>query len=250
MEVLRVDGLCKKYPEFELKNVSFSLESGQIMGFVGRNGAGKSTTIKAMLNMIHSESGRAEILGMNVAESETECKKNIGVVYGGINFYPKKKLSVIKNTVKAFYGGSWDEEKYNKYMNLFSIDDRKTADELSSGMKIKFLIALALSHGAKLLIFDEPTSGLDPVSRDDICRLFQSLVKSGERAIFFSTHIVSDLEKCATHITYIRNGEIAESLPIGEMLEKYSELKPDGKPSLEEIIVSLERTDYDDEIFD
>ena len=93
MEILRVDGLCKKYPEFELKNVSFKVESGQIMGFVGRNGAGKSTTIKAILNMIHADAGSAEILGMRVAEKETECKKNIGVVLGGINFYPKKKLS-------------------------------------------------------------------------------------------------------------------------------------------------------------
>lgn len=110
MEILRVDGLCKKYPEFELKNVSFKVESGQIMGFVGRNGAGKSTTIKAILNMIHADAGSAEILGMRVTEKETECKKNIGVVLGGINFYPKKKLSAIKNTVRSFYGDKWNEE--------------------------------------------------------------------------------------------------------------------------------------------
>ena len=116
-------------------------------------------------------------------------------------------------------------------------------------MKIKFMIALALSHGARLLIFDEPTSGLDPVSRDDICTLFKSLVKSGERAIFFSTHIISDLEKCATHITYIRNGEVAESLPIEEMISKYSDSR-EQRRSLEDIIVSLERTDYDDKVFD
>lgn len=250
MQILKVDGLCKKYPEFELKNVSFSVESGQIMGFVGKNGAGKSTTIKAILNMIHSDSGSAEILGMNVAENETECKKNIGVVLGGIDFYPKKKLCTIKNTVRNFYGESWDEDQYNKYIRLFSIDDRKNADELSTGMKIKYMIALALSHGAKLLIFDEPTSGLDPVSRDDICNLFKSLVKSGERAIFFSTHIISDIEKCASHVTYIHNGEILDSMPLSDILEKYSYLKEDGKPTLEEIIVELERTDYDDKMFD
>ena len=250
MEILRVDGLCKKYPEFELKNVSFKVESGQIMGFVGRNGAGKSTTIKAILNMIHADAGSAEILGMRVAEKETECKKNIGVVLGGINFYPKKKLSAIKNTIRSFYGDKWNEEKYLKYIKLFEIDDKKTADQLSTGMKIKFMIALALSHEAKLLIFDEPTSGLDPVSRDDICNLFKSLVKSGERAIFFSTHIISDIEKCATHVTYIHDGEIAESTSVDNMLDKYSYIKEDGKPTLEDIIVSLERTDYDDKIFD
>ena len=112
------------------------------------------------------------------------------------------------------------------------------------------MIALALSHGAKLLIFDEPTSGLDPVSRDDICNLFKSLVKSGKRAIFFSTHIISDIEKCATHVTYIHDGEIAESTSVDNMLDKYSYIKEDGKPTLEDIIVSLERTDYDDKIFD
>ncbi|HJI46271.1 MAG TPA: ATP-binding cassette domain-containing protein [Oscillospiraceae bacterium] len=132
MEILKVDEICKKYPEFELKNVSFKVESGQIMGFVGRNGAGKSTTIKAMLNMIHADSGSAEILGMNVSENETECKKNIGVVLGGINFYPKKKLFTIKNTVRSFYGNKWDEEKYLKYIKLFEIDDKKTADQLSA----------------------------------------------------------------------------------------------------------------------
>ena len=133
---------------------------------------------------------------------------------GGINFYPKKKLFTIKNTVRSFYGNKWDEEKYLKYIKLFEIDDKKTADQLSTGMKIKFMIALALSHGAKLLIFDEPTSGLDPVSRDDICNLFKSIVKSGERAIFFSTHIISDIEKCATHVTYIHDGEIVESTSV------------------------------------
>lgn len=250
MEILKVDGLCKKYPNFTLKDVSFKLESGQIMGFVGRNGAGKSTTIKAMLNMIHADGGEVEILGKNVAEYETECKNETAVVYGGINFYPKKKLYIIKNTVKDFYRDKWDEEKYRKYTELFEIDDKKAADQLSTGMSIKFMIALALSHGAKLFILDEPTSGLDPVSRDDICNIFKGLVKSGERAVFFSTHIISDLESCATHVAYIRKGEIAELLPKDEMLKKYSYLNPDGSPTLEEIIVSLERTDYDDEVFD
>ena len=249
--VLETHALTKTYKRFTaLDGLTMRIPKGAIYGFVGRNGAGKSTTIKAMLNMIHADSGSAEILGMNVSENETECKKNIGVVLGGINFYPKKKLFTIKNTVRSFYGNKWDEEKYLKYIKLFEIDDKKTADQLSTGMKIKFMIALALSHGAKLLIFDEPTSGLDPVSRDDICNLFKSIVKSGERAIFFSTHIISDIEKCATHVTYIHDGKIAESTSVENMMNKYSYLKEDGKPTLEDIIVSLERTDYDDKIFD
>ena len=131
--MVEVKNLTKKYgSKTVLDNVSFDVKDGEILGFLGPNGAGKSTTIKAMLNMIHADAGSAEILGMSVAENETECKKNIGVVLGGINFYPKKKLFTIKNTVRSFYGDKWDEEKYLKYIKLFSIDDKKTADQLST----------------------------------------------------------------------------------------------------------------------
>ena len=251
MKVLKVENLTKVYPEFKLDNVSFEIEEGSIMGFVGKNGAGKSTTIKALLNMIHSESGKVEILSQDFAEHESDIKSEIGVVLGGIDFYSKKKLKSIKSITKDFYGSKWDESKYLKYMKAFEIDENKKVDELSSGMRVKFMIALALSHDAKLLILDEPTSGLDPVSRDDLCNLFLHLVKSGERSIFFSTHITSDLEKCATDITFIKDGKIVNSLPIGEMMEHYSYLKQDGKTlTLEDIIVSVERRDYDDKIFD
>jgi ABC-2 type transport system ATP-binding protein len=251
MTILKAENLNKTYPNFSLKNVSFQIEQGTIMGFVGKNGAGKSTTIKAILNMIHTGSGRVEIFGKDFWENETECKGEIGVVMGGIDFYLKKKLSMIKNVTKTFYGEKWDEEKYKKYISAFEIDDSKKVDQLSSGMRVKFMIALALSHNAKLLILDEPTSGLDPVARDDLCNLFRSLVQNGERSIFFSTHITSDLEKCATHITFIKDGAIINSLPIDDMMEYYSYLKQDDKPlTLEDIIVSVERKDYDDKIFD
>lgn len=251
MKVLKVENLNKSYPEFKLENVSFEIEEGTIMGFVGKNGAGKSTTIKAILNMIHSQSGRVEILGKNFNENESEIKAEIGVVLGGIDFYGKKKLKSIKNSTKQFYGDKWDDEKYAKYMKAFEIDENKKADELSSGMRVKYMIVLALSHDAKLLILDEPTSGLDPVSRDDLCNLFRHLVKNGERSIFFSTHITSDLEKCATDITFIKDGKIVNSLPMNKMMEHYSYLKQDGKTlTLEDIIVSVERRDYDDKIFD
>lgn len=221
------------------------------MGFVGKNGAGKSTTIKAILNMIHSDSGEIEIFGKDFTENESKIKNEIGVVLGGIDFYGKKKLSTIKKVTQSFYGNKWDDLKYKKYIKVFEIDDNKRADQLSSGMRVKFMIALALSHDAKLLILDEPTSGLDPVSRDDLCTLFTHLVKSGQRSIFFSTHITSDLEKCATHITFIKDGSIVNSLPIDEMMECYSHLKQDDKKlTLEDIIVSMERKDYDDKLFD
>lgn len=241
MTVLRVENLCKSYEKFSLENVSFEVEKGAVMGFIGINGAGKSTTIKAMLDMIHYDSGKITI----------PEKKDLGVVIGDSDFYPNKKAVKVKNIVKSFYPDSWDEEKYGRYTKLFNVDDSKKISEFSSGMKIKFMIALALSHDAKLLIFDEPTSGLDPVSRDELCGIFKNLVKNGERSIFFSTHITSDLEKCATHITYIRNGRIFDSLPYGEMLEKYSYMGNGEKDvTIEDIIVGTEGRNLDAESFD
>ena len=249
MNILEVEGLCKTYPAFQLRGVSFAVAPGTIMGFIGRNGAGKSTTIKSMLNLVHPDSGRVTMFGQDFYANEPACKQQLGVVLGGVDFYPNKKLRSITNVTRTFYD-RWDENKYRHYLQLFALDETKKASQLSSGMRVKYMLALALSHDARLLILDEPTSGLDPVSRDDICNLFKSLVKSGERAIFFSTHIISDIEKCATHVTYIHDGEIAESTSVDNMLDKYSYIKEDGKPTLEDIIVSLERTDYDDKIFD
>jgi ABC-2 type transport system ATP-binding protein len=210
LEILSVRNLCKKYEKFELKNVSFSLEPGYIMGFIGRNGAGKTTTLKTMLNLVRADSGSVTVLGTEFRQDEHELKQKVGFILGGASFYPKKKLRVITDVVRRFYD-EWDDTVYTDYLRRFELDDSKKVDELSSGMKVKYALALALSHNAKLLLLDEPTSGLDPVSRDDILELFQELIENGERSILFSTQITSDLEKCADFITYIKNGEIVSS---------------------------------------
>jgi ABC-2 type transport system ATP-binding protein len=220
MNILSVQGLCKKYEKFQLKNVSFSLDKGYIMGFIGRNGAGKTTTLKSMLGLVHPDSGQVSILGKNFAENEFDCKQEIGLVLGGINYYPKKKLKAITDVTKRFYS-NWDEKKYERYLDHFDLDPEKRIDQLSSGMSVKYSLALALSHNAKLLILDEPTSGLDPVSRDEIIEIFQEIVEDGEHSILFSTHITSDLEKCADFITYIKNGEIICSTEKDSFLENY-----------------------------
>ncbi|MGN0468115.1 MAG: ABC transporter ATP-binding protein [Acutalibacteraceae bacterium] len=207
MSILEVKNLCKKYPSFELKNVSFSLEEGKITGFVGRNGAGKSTTLSCLFNFVHPNGGEIRFFSKPLLSNESYIKENVGYVSGCINFYMKKKLKKITAVTKSFYK-NWDEAAYEKYMKLFALDENKTPDGLSQGMKTKYSIALALSHGAKLLILDEPTSGLDPVSRDELLDIFMSLSDEG-KTILFSTHIISDLEKCADNIIYIKNGEIA-----------------------------------------
>lgn len=248
MKILEVKDLTKKYEKFTLDKVSFNLEAGCIMGFIGRNGAGKSTTIKSMLNMVHPDSGSIKIFGKEFSDNEFFIKQNIGVVLGGIDFYPRKKLKTLTNVTKRFYE-NWDETEYEKCIKLFELDEDKRADQLSAGMKVKYMIALALSHRAKLLIFDEPTSGLDPVSRDELLDIFERLVKDTDRSILFSTHITSDLEKCAGYITYIKDGQILASDTRDNFQEHFQYLKTDdanGKLSLEDIMVRIERKNYEE----
>lgn len=215
MSILEVEGLCKTYPAFRLRDVSFAVEPGAIMGFIGRNGAGKSTTIKAMLNLVHPDGGRVTMFGRDFYADEPACKQQLGVVLGGVDFYPNKKLRSITNVTRTFYD-RWDENKYRHYLSLFALDETKKVSQLSSGMRVKYMLALALSHDARLLILDEPTSGLDPVSRDELMELFRGVVQSGERSILFSTHITSDLDKCADDIVYIRQGKILAEDTIGD----------------------------------
>lgn len=219
MKVLEIKGLCKRYPGFALEDVSFSLESGKIIGFIGRNGAGKTTTLKAMLNLVHPDAGEVRFFGMNFKENELEIKRRIGFVTGGTDFYPLKKLSVITAVTKRFYD-KWDEAAYEQYMKMFSLDPNKTPSQLSAGMKVKYSLTLALSHGAELLILDEPTSGLDPVSRDDLLEVFLNLSRQG-KTILFSTHITSDLDKCADNIVYIKCGRIIAEKPMDDFIGAY-----------------------------
>ena len=220
MTMLNVQGLCKRYDKFYLDNVSFSLDEGYIMGFIGSNGAGKTTTLKSILNIIHNDGGKVEIFGKDFRDNELEMKQDIAFMMGGSDYYLKKKLGTIHGVVKRFYS-NWDDDAYARYLKRFKLDEDKKVEELSQGMRIKFALTLALSHNAKLLILDEPTSGLDPVARDNLLELFQELVEDGKKSILFSTHITSDLEKCADFITYINNGKIVESRTKDELLESY-----------------------------
>lgn len=220
MPILKVDSLCKSYEKFKLKNVSFSLDKGYIMGFIGANGAGKTTTLKSILNLIPFESGEIEALGKDFSQNELILKSDIGFMFGGVDFYPNSKIKTLTEVTKRFYD-NWDESIYTYYLNRFKLDENKKLKELSNGMRVKYSLTLALSHNAKLLILDEPTSGLDPVARDDILELFQELIEDGQKSILFSTHITSDLEKCADFITYINNGKIIESCTKDEFIDLY-----------------------------
>jgi len=204
--MLEVRGLCKRYPAFTLSDVSFSLQRGEIVGFIGRNGAGKTTTLKSLLGLVHPDAGDIRFFGLPFAENELSIKQRIGFVSGGVDYYSTKRIGTIANVCKRFYE-NWDEATYQKCLLRFNLDERKTPAQLSAGMRVKFSLALALSHGAELLILDEPTSGLDPVSRDELLEEFLLLREQGV-TILFSTHITSDLDRTADRILYIKNGRI------------------------------------------
>ena len=220
MKILQVQNLRKQYPGFLLNDVSFDVEEGCIMGFIGRNGAGKTTTIKTMLNLSHADGGSVLFEGRDVWANETECDKQIGLVLGEFSYYRRKKLNAIVDVTKRFYA-DWDETLYQTLLKRFSLDPEKKVSELSQGMRVKFALALALSHRAKLLILDEPTSGLDPVSRDELLEIFRAIIEDGEHSILFSTHIISDLEKCADYITYIKDGKIVVSTDADSFKDAY-----------------------------
>ena len=203
---LKVQGLCKYYPAFRLEDVSFSLVPGTITGFIGRNGAGKTTTINSVLSFVHPDTGKITFFGLEYPEHDREIKEKIGFVSAGMTYYTRKKLKTITGVVKSFYPG-WDDGAYERWMKSFGLDGEKTPAELSNGMKIKYALALALSHGAELLILDEPTSGLDPVSREELVEVFLKLKDEG-KTVFFSTHITSDLEKCADRILFLQEGQL------------------------------------------
>ena len=220
MKILEIQNLRKAYPSFLLDDVSFDVEEGSIMGFIGRNGAGKTTTIKSVLRLVHADGGRVLFEGKDLWKNETVCKKQIGLVLGEFNFYKRKKLRTIAAVTKQFYE-DWDEETYRTLMQRFSLDPEKKICELSQGMRVKFALVLALSHKAKLLILDEPTSGLDPVSRDELLEIFRNIIEDGEHSILFSTHIISDLEKCADYITYLKAGKVLVSTDADSFKDAY-----------------------------
>ena len=227
-DFLTLEKVNKKYPTFSLKDVSFSIQPGQIMGFIGRNGAGKTTTLKSIMNLIHYDSGKIMAFGTDMKENELANKQRIGFALSELNYYPNKTIRQLMQVTKKFYK-NFDDAKFNQVCELFNLNIDKKLEELSSGMKVKYSVAIALSHHAELLILDEPTSGLDPVSRDEILDIFREIVRSGERAILFSTHITSDLDKCASNITYIHDGSIVYTGTKKEFVSSYLFVKDKSK---------------------
>ena len=219
MNALEVKELTKIYPGFTLDKVSFCVPQGHISGLIGRNGAGKSTTIKGILRLIATE-GDVTVYGKDIHKDEMIAKQMIGYVGGGFRYYPMNTLAAIRKAYSPFYP-TWDQSRYEKFLAQFELSERKKVKELSEGMKVKFALALALSHEAKLLVMDEPTSGLDPLSREEFCDIVLQLVRDEGVSVLFSTHITSDLMRIADDVVYISQGKIVAACPLKELLDKY-----------------------------
>ncbi|MBP3040828.1 ABC transporter ATP-binding protein [Bacillaceae bacterium Marseille-Q3522] len=218
--MLQISNLSKTYKDFSLKNINISLERGYIMGFIGPNGAGKSTTIKLIMNLIKKDSGEIRIFGMENEKNDLAIKERIGFVYDENHFYEELTVLEMKKMISPFYK-RWDEDAFQKYMKEFNLPLKKQIKHLSKGMKMKFSLAIALSHHAELFIMDEPTSGLDPLVRSELLEILQMVIQDENNSVFFSTHITSDLDKIADYITLIQNGKIILKETKDQLLDQY-----------------------------
>lgn len=222
--ILEVKDMTKKYDDFCLDHINFSLPSGSIMGLIGENGAGKTTTIKAILKLIDVDEGCVNIFGSSYDADEKLIKKQIGVVFDECNFHYYMDAFKVSKIMQDIHPG-WDSDLFRQYLKNFNISEKKTVKEMSRGMRVKFSLAVALAHRPKLLILDESTSGLDPVSRDDILDILMEFIQDEEHSVLISSHITSDLEKIADYITFLHEGKIILSKSKDELIYNYGIIK-------------------------
>ncbi len=221
---LKLEGVSKKYEGFSLDNVDITLPSGCIMGFIGENGAGKSTTIKLILDLIHRDSGTITILGQDNRNDSKMLRENIGVVMDESCFPDNLTINDVNLIMKNIYR-TWSETTFRSYTERFSLPGKKITKDYSHGMRMKLAMAVALSHDSRLLILDEATSGLDPIVRDEILDVFLQFIQDESHSIFMSSHILSDLEKVCDYITFLHKGKIIFSEAKDDLMERYGILK-------------------------
>lgn len=221
---IEIKGINKKYAQFELSNVSFTVPCGTVMGFIGENGAGKSTTIKAILGLMKPDSGEITVLGEDSQNLSKELKEKIGVVFDGLTF-PNTLNAIQLDKVMTGIYRNWSSETFFKYLTRFELPTKKKFKTFSRGMEMRLSIAAALSHDPTLLVLDEPTSGLDPVMRSDILDIFLEFMQDESHSILLSSHITSDLDRIADYITFIHKGKVIFTEERNEMRDKYRIIK-------------------------
>lgn len=226
MNILEVRNLNKQYKDFSLKNINLTIPSGYIMGYVGQNGAGKTSTINMINHICKFKEGTIKVNGIRYEDNPVKYKESIAYI-GDESFFSKNaKIKLIRKTLKDFYP-TFDEEKFNSLIKKYGLPENKKIDNFSRGMKVKLMFATVFSRDSKLMILDEATNGLDPVVRDELLSDLQAYIENGERSILFSTHVLSDLEEIADYIAFIDRGEIVLDKPKDEMIEDYMLVKGD-----------------------
>lgn len=227
--VLEINNLCKNYADFSLQNINMSLEKGTLTGFIGPNGAGKTTTIKSILNMIQPDQGKITVLGLDSVHNDLAIKSKLGVVLDDGHFYENLTLQKMTRLIAPMYS-TWDNQAYHAYLDKLELPEDKKIKHLSRGMRMKYALVLALSHGAELFILDEPTAGLDPLVRSELIEILKDIVLADNKTVLMATHITSDLDKIADYLFFIVNGQIILHGPKDEIKDQHAIVK--GDPAL------------------
>lgn len=224
MDALMLKNVSKAYENFQLKDISFALPEGVIMGLIGENGAGKSTIINCIMGLVTRDSGDIAVLGQQMDKNNLTLKEEIGIVFDVSDFYDSFHLDQTEKILQDVYK-NWDHETFQNYKRKFALLEKKLIKEFSRGMKMKTAIAIALSHKPRLLILDEATSGLDPIMRDEILDVFLDFVQDEHHSILISSHISTDLEKVADYITFLHNGKLVLSASKDNLIYEYGIMK-------------------------
>lgn len=244
--ILEVSGLQKSYHSFSLNDVTFSLPEGCITGFIGINGAGKTTTLRTLLRLTNKEAGEISFFGLDMERNEKQIKDRIGIVLDDGCFYEELSLSEMKSIVAPAYT-NWSDQDFKQYLDMFSLNPKQKINTLSKGMRMKYALALALSHKAELLIMDEPTSGLDPLIRNQLLQILTDYMNKGGKGVFFSTHITSDLDKIADMLIMIDNGQVIFQEEKDTLLDTYRIIKGDTRaltPDIRKLFLNISETAF------